>query len=100
MTSHHVVPVKIYFCIFAALLALTGITTAVAYVDLGFLNTVVALTIAVCKALLVILYFMHVRYSNRLIWLYAAAGFFWLVLLIGLGMSDFLTRNVIPFPGS
>ena len=82
-----------YFAVFGALLVLTFATVAVAYVDLGPLNTIVALTIAVAKGLLVILFFMHVRDSEKLVWLYAAAGFVWLALLIGLSLSDFVSRS-------
>jgi cytochrome c oxidase subunit 4 len=93
--SEHVVPVRVYVTIFALLLALTAVTTSVAFVDLGRLNVVIMLTIAVTKATLVILYFMHVRYSDRLTWIVVASGFVWLLLLIGLTMSDILTRTVL-----
>jgi len=89
--------VRTYVVVFLILLALTGLTTAVAFVDLGAgLNNVAALTIAIVKALLVILYFMHVRYSDRFTWVIAAAGFFWLLLLVGGTMDDLLTRNLLP----
>ena len=65
--SNHVVPLRVYFSVFGALMVLTAITVAVAFFDLGVLNNVVALGIAGLKATLVILYFMHVRYSGRLI---------------------------------
>lgn len=81
-----------YYRVFAALMGLTALTVLVAYQDLGAFNTVVALTIAVAKGVLVVLYFMHVRYSSRLVWVVAAAGFVWLILLIGFTMADFLTR--------
>ncbi len=95
MSSGHVVSVKLYAVIFGALIALTLTTTGVAFMDLGGggLNAVIALAIAVLKALLVILYFMHARYSSRLTWVFAGAGFFWLMILIGGTMDDFLTRN-------
>ena len=93
--SEHVVPVRVYVTIFALLLALTAVTTSVAFVDLGRLNVVIMLTIAVTKATLVILYFMHVRYGDRLTWIVVASGFVWLLLLIGLTMSDILTRTVL-----
>ena len=100
MKSQHVVSIKLYAAIFAALIILTLTTTAVSFIDLGGdLNVVVALFIAVCKALLVILYFMHVRYSSRLTWVFVGAGFFWLSILIALTMSDLLTRTPILFPG-
>ena len=93
--SEHVVPVRVYVTIFALLLALTAVTTSVAFVDLGRLNVVIMLTIAVTKATLVILYFMHVRYGDRLTWIVVASGFVWLLLLIGLTMSDILTRTAL-----
>ena len=90
--SAHVVPMRTYLAIFAALMVGTAVTVLVAFQDLGPMNTVVALTIAAVKALLVVLWFMHVKYSSRLTWLFAAAGFLWLVLMIGLTMADFETR--------
>ena len=97
MKSEPVVPVRVYVLGFLALLVLTAVTTAVAFFDLGGgTNNAIALTIAVCKALLVILYFMHVRYSDKLTWVFAAAGFFWLLILIGGTMDDVLTRPSLP----
>jgi cytochrome c oxidase subunit 4 len=96
--SSHVVPVKVYIVIFVALLCLTAITTAVAFVDLGSMNTVVALVIAVAKMLLVILFFMHVKYSPRLTKLAILAAFFWLALLLTFTLSDVLTRRWTPSP--
>ena len=93
MSGHHVVPVKIYLAIFGALMVFTAITVAVAFVDLGPLNNVVMLAIAVVKATLVVLFFMHVKYSTRLIPLVAAVGFMWLLILFGLTMSDYLSRG-------
>lgn len=93
MKSEPVVSVRTYAVVFLALLVLTAVTTTIAFVDLGGAwNNAVALTIAVAKALLVILYFMHVRYSDKLTWVFAAAGFFWLLILIGGTMDDVLTR--------
>jgi len=89
------VSLRVYVLVFAALIALTLLTTGVAFIDLGGnLNSIAAVAIAVCKALLVILYFMHVRYSDRLTWVFVGAGFFWLLLLIGGTMNDVLTRPV------
>jgi cytochrome c oxidase subunit IV len=94
MKSEPLISVRVYTIVFLTLIALTLLTTAVAFVDLGGeLNSVAAVSIAVRKALLVILYFMHVRYSDRLTWVFAGAGFFWLVILVTLTMSDALTRN-------
>lgn len=89
----HRVPPRIYFAIFAALIVLTAITVTVAFFNLGPLNTIVAMTIAVIKALLVVLYFMHLRYSDRLNWLFAGAGVAWLMILLALTLSDFLSRG-------
>ncbi len=69
---------------------------AVAFVDLGAMNNVVMLTIACVKALLVILFFMHVRWSTRLTWLVVASGFFWLLIMFSVTMTDFLTRGWVP----
>jgi cytochrome c oxidase subunit 4 len=93
--SAHIVPLKTYYAIFAALLGGTALTVWVSFLDLGPMNTVVAITIAVVKALLVALYFMHVKYSSRLTWVFAAAGFVWLALMIGLTIADFDTRGWI-----
>jgi cytochrome c oxidase subunit 4 len=98
--AEHIVQRKVYYTIFGALLVLTGLTVAAANVQIGeTLGTVVALTIAVTKATLVILYFMHVRYSPRLTWVVIASGFLWLFILIGLTLSDYLTRNLSALPG-
>jgi cytochrome c oxidase subunit 4 len=97
--AQHIVPRRLYYRIFAALMGLTLVTVGVAFVDLGVLNTVIALTIAVVKALLVLLFFMHVRYSSRLTWVCVAAGVFWLALLLTLAMSDYLTRHWLVVTG-
>jgi cytochrome c oxidase subunit 4 len=94
--AQHVVPRKVYIGVFAALLALLALTVAVALVDLGPLNTAAALLIALVKAVLVILFFMHVRYSERLIWIAAIAAFVWLGILLVLTMSDYRTRGNLP----
>ncbi len=94
MNSPHVVSIKLYATIFGALLLLTMATAGVAFVDLGGeLNSIVALTVAVVKTLLVLLFFMHVRYSSRLTWVFAGAGLFWLLIMMTLTMSDVLTRE-------
>jgi cytochrome c oxidase subunit 4 len=89
----HIVSIRTYIAIFLALMVFTAITVAVAFVDLGLMNDVVALTVAVIKAVLVILFFMHVRYSRPLTWVVVASGFFWLIVLIGLTMSDYVSRG-------
>jgi cytochrome c oxidase subunit 4 len=94
----HVVPVRVYAVIFAVLLGLTAITTAVAFVDLGRLNVLIMLGIALTKATLVVLYFMHVRYGTRLTWLVVATGFGFLGLLVVTTTGDMLVRVLIPQP--
>ena len=93
MSTGHVVPTRVYYLIFAALMVGTAITVGVAFVDLGPLNAIVALTIAVLKATLVVLFFMHVRYSTRLTWAVVMGGVFWLGILLALTFSDYLTRS-------
>ena len=88
----HIVPKSVYYLIFAALMAGTAVTVAVAFLDLGAFNVVVALTIAVVKATLVVLFFMHVRYSSRLTWAVVFGSVFWLGILLALTFSDYLTR--------
>ncbi|MBK8178167.1 MAG: cytochrome C oxidase subunit IV family protein [Planctomycetes bacterium] len=96
MSSTHTVPLKIYFGVFIALCVLTGVTVWTAKHDYGALNTPVALAIAGLKASLVILFFMHVKYSSKLTQLFAFAGFFWLVLLLVFTLQDFMTRGMLP----
>lgn len=91
--SEHIVSIRIYIAIFLTLMVLTAVTVWVAFIDLGAMNNVVAMTIAVIKATLVILFFMHVRYSTPLTWVVIATGFFWLIVMIGLTMSDYLSRG-------
>lgn len=94
--SEHVVSRKVYFIIFGALMLGTLITVWVANFDLGPWNAVVALTIAVAKATLVVLYFMHVRYSSKLTWVFVGAGIIWLIILFAFTLSDYLTRGWVP----
>jgi cytochrome c oxidase subunit 4 len=91
--SEHADTVKTYSLIFIALLVLTGVTTAVAYVDLGPFSVVVALVIAVIKMLLVALFFMHLRHSTMLTRIVVLGGLLWLAIMIGLTMSDFVSRG-------
>lgn len=92
--SEHIVSRTVYFVIFGALLLGTALTYFTAKLDLGSnLNTVVALTIAFAKATLVVLYFMHVRYSSRLTWVIVASGLFWLGILFVLTASDYGSRD-------
>ena len=91
--SEHVMSSKFYYGIWIALLCLTVITAAVSFVDLGPLNVVVALVIATVKALLVVLFFMHVKYtSEKLTKIVIVSAIFWLFLLLALSMADYATR--------
>src|SRR5215472_11855713 len=93
MAKQHSHPtVGLYVLIVLTLMALTCATWAIAFVNLGIFNPVVALTIAVMKAVLVILFFMHVRYSSKLTMVTVSAGFFWLLIMITLSLSDYLSR--------
>lgn len=92
--SEHIVSVKIYAAIFLALMVGTALTVWAGLQNFpGSLNVVIALTIAVIKATLVVLYFMHVRYSSRLIWVVFASALFWLGILFALTLSDYWTRD-------
>lgn len=91
--SEHIVSPRIYLGIILTLMVLTGATVWAATLELGPLNIVVALAIATCKATLVILYFMHARYSPRRTQLVIIAGIFWLAILIFMTMADYLTRS-------
>jgi len=96
--SAHVSPRSTYFAIFAALMVLTAITIGVAFVNLGPFNFPVALSIAITKATLVILFFMHVKYSSRLTKLILGTGFFFLTVLFVLTLSDYLSRGWMTAP--
>ena len=98
--SQQIVPTKTYVLVFASLIALTLLTTGVAFVNLGPFNTVAALLIAFSKMLLVILFFMHLRQSSGLVRVVLLAGFFWLALLIALTTVDYRTRSWTPSPDS
>ena len=93
MDAHHVPSLKLYFAVFGILMVGTALTVLVAFYDLGPLNNIAMLTIAIVKALFVVLYFMHVRWSSRLTWVVAASGFFWLIILFTFTMTDYLTRG-------
>jgi len=108
MFADHKDPLKTYLAVFAALMALLALTLA-AYnipfekwdlpgtdIKMSFMNTVVALTIAFIKALMVVLVFMHLRHSTKLTWIVASAGFIWLGIMMAFTFSDYLSRNAIP----
>ena len=91
--TDHIIPVRVYYGIYAILMLCTGLTVGVAFVDLGPWNIVAALTIAVFKATIVVLFFMHVKYSTRLTWAVVIGSVFWLGILLALTLGDYLTRG-------
>jgi len=91
--TEHIDSIRTYTLVLLALLVLTAVTTLVAFVDLGEFSVVVALAIAVCKMLLVALFFMHVRHSTKLTKLVVLGGLLWLGIPISLTMADFATRG-------
>jgi cytochrome c oxidase subunit IV len=76
-----------------ALLILLALTITAAHINLGLLNTIVAMSISVAKGGLIVLFFMHLRYSKPIMWVFVAAGFFWLGIMLVLGMSDYMSRG-------
>lgn len=94
----HITP-KTYFIIYGALLGLMFLTLGAALVDLGPANFVVAMGIATVKMLLILLYFMHVRYSDKLTWVFSTAAFFWLVIMVVGTLNDYFTRGYLNVPG-
>ncbi len=98
--AEHVVPRKTYVWVWAALMVLMALTAGLSRIDLGEWSTFVALAIAVIKALLVILFFMHVRYEDQKItWVVIVAGFFWLGIMMALSMADYLSRGYLGVAG-
>ena len=91
--EEHVVPKSLYLTVFGALMVLTIITVAVAFVDLGNMNVAVAMVVAVIKATLVVLFFMHVKYASKTTKLVVVAGLVWLGFLFFITLSDYLTRG-------
>ena len=91
--SDHILPKRTYYTIYAILLVCTYLTWQVAFFDLGAMSTVVALAIAVFKATIVVLFFMHVKYSSRLTWVVVVGSVFWLGILLVLTFNDYLTRG-------
>lgn len=94
-----IVSTRNYVAVFLTLMVLTAVTVAVAFIDLGPFNTIAAMSIALVKATLVVLFFMHIRYApSPLYWLFFLAGLFWLALMLVLALSDYLSRGWIPSP--
>ena len=96
--QEHVVPYTVYLAVFGALMVLTAMTVAVAFYDLGNLNVAVALTVAVIKATLVVLFFMHVKYASIITKLVVISSLVWLGFLFFITLSDYLTRGWLASP--
>lgn len=90
--EQHIVGPKVYLLVFLALMVLTATTTGVAFIDLGVFNPIIALAIACVKASLVVLFFMHIHYSSRLLKMTVLAGLFTFMLLMTLTMTDYISR--------
>jgi cytochrome c oxidase subunit 4 len=98
--AEHIVPRKTYIVVWGALMVLMILTAGLSRINLGEWSTVVALAIAAIKALLVILFFMHVRYeSQKMAWVFVVAGFFWLGILLALTMTDYVSRGSLGVVG-
>jgi cytochrome c oxidase subunit IV len=97
-STHHVIPLPVYHSVLGALMVLLILTLVAAHYDLGEWNLVIAMTIAVAKMLLVVLFFMHLRYSSGLVRLFAGAAIFWLSILFTLSLSDYFSRHGTMLP--
>ena len=95
----HVAPKTLYYTIFGALMVLTIVTVEVATHNFGFLNFPVAIGIAITKATLVVLFFMHAKYSSRLTKMFVGTALFFLSILLGLTMTDYMSRGLDTYPG-
>jgi cytochrome c oxidase subunit 4 len=94
--AHHIAPIRTYFNVFAALMVLFILTVVAGHFHMGRFNLAIALTIAIIKALIVMLYFMHVRWSSRATWVFAGAAFLWLGIMLWLTTGDYMTRDSRP----
>jgi cytochrome c oxidase subunit 4 len=99
MSDQHILPVRTYLITFVALLLLLGAAVAAAYLPLGRFHLAVTLSIATIKALVIMLIFMHLRYSNRLTWVFASGAFVWLGIMLSITMTDYLSRTWLTMPG-
>lgn len=98
-SEHHIVPKRVYALVFATLIVLTWVTAWVSTVDLGPMNIYVALSIAIFKASIVVMFFMHVKYSSRLTKMIVGSGILWLLFLLFVTMGDVWTRGWMGVPG-
>jgi cytochrome c oxidase subunit 4 len=99
MSSQHIMPVRTNVTIFVILLVLLFATVGAAYLPLGWLHVPIAMTIATAKAVLIVLFFMHLLYSHRLTMIISVASFLWLAIMVALTLNDYWTRGVLHIPG-
>jgi cytochrome c oxidase subunit 4 len=97
--EHHIIPVGTYLKVFTALMVLLIITLFAAYFDLGWLNLPIALTIAVAKVILIVLYFMHVKFSSTLVKIFSGTTLLWLAIMFMLTLADYFSRHWMPVAG-
>jgi cytochrome c oxidase subunit IV len=97
--SEHILPIKNYVAVYVALLVLLAATVGAAYINIEPFNFALTMVIAVAKAAMILMIFMHVRYSDRLTWVFSTAAFLWLGILIALTLNDYFTRNLLNIPG-
>jgi cytochrome c oxidase subunit 4 len=97
--TQHVMPVRTNIAVFVALLVLLVMTVVAARMPLGALHVPIAMTIATIKAVLIVLFFMHLLHSHRLMMIVSVASFFWLAIMVALTLNDYLTRGVLQIPG-
>jgi len=95
----HILPVRTYLTVYIALLVLLIATVGAAFINVEPFNFALTMIIALAKAIMILLIFMHVRYSERLIWVFSSAAFLWLAILIALSLNDYFTRGWLNIPG-
>ncbi|MBK6426555.1 MAG: cytochrome C oxidase subunit IV family protein [Blastocatellia bacterium] len=98
MSTGHVVPTRVYLTVFAALMILLVITVIVAFQPLGAFNMPVAMGIAVVKGIIIVMYFMEVKYGSKLLWVFVSSSFLFLVIFLVLTMNDYATRTWMTLP--
>lgn len=97
--THHIISVRTYLIIYFALMVLLVLTAAASFLPPGAPHLPIAMTIAVIKAVLIVLFFMHVYYSSRLTWVVSVASFLWLALLLAFVLADYFSRGWLAIPG-
>ena len=94
--SHHITPISTYLIVFAGLMVLLALTLLVGYTNFGAFDKTVTLVVAIVKAALIMLFFMHLRHSSGLVWIFGLLGFFFFIIMILIAMGDYIARGSIP----